>query len=195
MLLARLSETGYSFGRVSVELADTDVVEALLARAGLDRAEVRGAARAHDPAGAQRLVEKAARDIPRAVSDPAGELSAFIAPQHLVRLVRAKERVFAPLSERFPDVRFFFAPLRLEGLGYYAGLRLRVNVTLPDGAEISLGDGGFTTWTQRLLSDRRERYLASGIGLELACKRFRVGSRGDAGWDPHSVEDERARAA
>jgi hypothetical protein len=169
----RLSEKGYSFGQVSVELADTDVVLALLAAAGIERAEVRSAARAHDPSGAARLLENAARDVPLRVFDPAKELSHLVDPTLLVRLVRAKDRVFAPLSARFPGVSFFIAPLRLEGLGYYAGLRLRLNVTLPDGTEISLGDGGFTTWTQRLLGNRRERFLASGIGTELACKILR----------------------
>jgi hypothetical protein len=172
-LFERLSKKGYSFGQVSVELADTDVVLALLAAAGIERAEVRSAARAHDPSGAARLLENAARDVPLRVFDPAKELSHLVDPTLLVRLVRAKDRVFAPLSARFPGVSFFIAPLRLEGLGYYAGLRLRLNVTLPDGTEISLGDGGFTTWTQRLLGNRRERFLASGIGTELACKILR----------------------
>jgi hypothetical protein len=160
---------------VSVELADTDVDEAVLQTAGIDRYELRRSARPDDPAADARLLEQMPHPIPRAVSDPAEELSRFVPAQHLVRLVRAKERVFVPLSRRFPDVRFYFAPLRLEGLGYYAGLRLRVNVTLPDGTEVALVDGGFTTWTQRLLSDRRERFLASGIGVELACKRARTG--------------------
>jgi hypothetical protein len=172
----RLSTKGYSFGQVSVELADTEVVEALLGRAGIDRGEVRRSARAHDPSAAEGLLAKASGDVPRSVSDPA-ELSALVDPKLLVRLSRARERVFAPLAARFPAVRFHFAPLRLEGLGYYAGLRLRLDVTTPDGAEISLGDGGFTPWTARLLSDRRERFLATGIGHELACKILRAGGR------------------
>ena len=34
------------------------------------------------------------------------------------------------------------------------------------GAEFFLADGGFTDWTRRLLSDRKERLLISGLGSE-----------------------------
>ena len=34
---------------------------------------------------------------------------------------------------------------------------------------VSLVDGGFVDWTQRLLSDRKERLLISGIGTERLC--------------------------
>jgi hypothetical protein len=33
-------------------------------------------------------------------------------------------------------------------------------------------DGGFTAWTQALLSDRKERLLASAFGSELVAKLY-----------------------
>lgn len=45
--------------------------------------------------------------------------------------------------------------------GYYQGLCFKV---FRDGVEI--GDGGFVDWTQRLLGNRKERLLISGVGVD-----------------------------
>ena len=44
---------------------------------------------------------------------------------------------------------------------YYAGGWFSIDV---DGANVA--DGGFVDWTQKLLSDRKERCLISGVGIE-----------------------------
>ena len=44
---------------------------------------------------------------------------------------------------------------------YYAGGWFSIDV---GGANVA--DGGFVDWTQRLLSDRKERCLISGVGIE-----------------------------
>ncbi|MGZ3143389.1 hypothetical protein ACVDFE_15620 [Lentzea chajnantorensis] len=45
--------------------------------------------------------------------------------------------------------------------GYYQGLCFKVYL---HGEEI--GDGGFVDWTQRLLGNRKERLLISGVGVD-----------------------------
>lgn len=45
--------------------------------------------------------------------------------------------------------------------GYYTGLCFKV---FRDGVEI--GDGGFVDWSAGLLSDRKERMLISGLGID-----------------------------
>jgi hypothetical protein len=40
------------------------------------------------------------------------------------------------------------------------------------GTELELIDGGFTTWTQQLLSNRKKRLLISGLGVERLCSQF-----------------------
>jgi len=37
-----------------------------------------------------------------------------------------------------------------------------------------LVDGGFTTWTQQLLSNRKERLMTSGLGSERFCACFQT---------------------
>jgi hypothetical protein len=40
------------------------------------------------------------------------------------------------------------------------------------GLRLNLIDGGFTDWTQRLLSNGKERLFVSALGIELLAKRF-----------------------
>jgi hypothetical protein len=73
-----------------------------------------------------------------------------------------EERVMAPLRARFPTVAFAFDAARQDGEpGYY----VRTCFGLWSDA-VNLADGGFTDWCARLLGDRKERLLTSGIGLD-----------------------------
>jgi hypothetical protein len=49
---------------------------------------------------------------------------------------------------------------------YYTGLQFKVVIQVK-GQEWEIADGGFTTWTQLLLGNKKERLLISGFGLEL----------------------------
>ena len=64
----------------------------------------------------------------------------------------------------------------MEGLGYYRSFALRISPKAPDGGSYPIVDGGFTDWTARLLSNRKERLLISGIGTEFVCKTYLPGS-------------------
>jgi hypothetical protein len=55
---------------------------------------------------------------------------------------------------------------RVERRAKVAGLA-DVLAQLP---EVDIGDGGIVPWTQRLLSNRKERLCIGGFGLELACR-------------------------
>jgi hypothetical protein len=52
---------------------------------------------------------------------------------------------------------------RSSGRAYYVRLCFKIY-----GGDVELGDGGFTTWTQTLLGDSKERLLIGGIGTERA---------------------------
>ena len=55
---------------------------------------------------------------------------------------------------------------------YSGGLRYRIWVTAPDGTETPLGDGGTFDWLDRLTSNRRAVFVASGLGSQLIALRF-----------------------
>jgi hypothetical protein len=77
------------------------------------------------------------------------------------------------LGDEFPEAQFRVNQERLEGLGYYRSFALRISVQAPDGNHYPLVDGGFTDWTARLLGNKKERLLISGIGSEFVCKTYR----------------------
>jgi hypothetical protein len=107
------------------------------------------------------------RDVKVAVSDTQRDEQ---------RLDRARAEVLEPLAAEFPGISLELDRTREQGRNYYAGLCLRIDATDLTGRQLNLADGGFTNWTQRLLSNAQERLLVSGIGLELIVKRYRVAS-------------------
>ena len=170
-LCRALSQCGFSFGEPLVEISDAGVIHGLLEKAGVRAEELREAIRAHKPGESERFLAERGVKLPSEVDDPAREI-AGVAAEH--RLARVKTDVFEVLANEFPEARFRFNLARLEGIGYYRGLCLRISPVAPDGNRYTAIDGGFTDWTARLLQDRKERTLASGIGEEFACSRYRV---------------------
>ncbi|WP_083754064.1 hypothetical protein [Actinosynnema sp. ALI-1.44] len=77
------------------------------------------------------------------------------------------ERVIGPLGDEFPQVKVGFDDERQQGRGYYADACFEVKA-----GDVSLADGGFTTWTQQLLGNAKERLLTGGLGVDLMHARF-----------------------
>lgn len=175
-LFETLNQHGFNFREPLVEISDTSITASLLEAAGCDVAELRDVIRAHRPGGSERFLSERQIELPAAIDDPKAELthlSDTLRPE-LERLGRVRTAVFGPLAARFPSATFRFNLARLEGLQYYSGLCLRVSPIAPDGSRKALADGGFTNWTARLLNNRKERLLTSGIGTEFACWKFRT---------------------
>ncbi|HEY3738215.1 MAG TPA: hypothetical protein VGL53_00150 [Bryobacteraceae bacterium] len=156
-LFRMLNEAGFSISDPLVEFTDLHQVESALAAAGVTHADVRESIRAHQPGGTERFL--ADRGITLAKD-----------AQHSL----LDTRVITPLRTEFPEVEFRVNLARLEGLGYYRGFALRISPRAPDGMRYPVGDGGFTDWTARLLGNRKERLLISGIGTEFLCKKYRT---------------------
>jgi len=82
------------------------------------------------------------------------------------------EQVLNPLMVNYPDVPCELDPDRKIGRGYYVGACFHVYAANEAGTEFELIDGGFTTWTQQVLSNTKERLLISGLGTERLCSQF-----------------------
>jgi len=80
--------------------------------------------------------------------------------------------LLADLSAAFPGVEFGHYPERETGRGYYVGSCFHIYVRDGAGEEYFLADGGVVDWTQKLLSNKKERFLISGIGTERLCSVF-----------------------
>jgi len=77
-----------------------------------------------------------------------------------------KAEVLDKLSRSYPNVEFMFNQEQGGGQGYYSGVRFQIYARDKAGTEYFIVDGGFTDWTQQLLSNRKERLLISGMGSE-----------------------------
>ena len=170
-LFEALNERGFSFRQPLVEISDTAVVKALLRARGVGLRELRQSVRAHVLGGSERFLAESGIRLPDAMDDPAHELPSGVAHH---RLTRVKAQLFEPLGAEFPNARFRFNLARLEGLGYYEGLCLRISPIAADGHRYPITDGGCTDWTSRLLDNRKERLVATGIGTEFACMKYRT---------------------
>jgi hypothetical protein len=168
-LVASLRAAGWDIPGVRIELSDTRVMRALLTAGGVPLSSLRGHV---SPMKWDAEVKRRGLTLPGPVTEPLkvlhGELRRLGE-----RMERIRTTVLEPLVERFPgaEARFDFA--RLHGVNYYEGPMLHVVIGHPDGKEMPVGDGGFTTWTQSLRSDRKERLLTSAMGTELLCRVFR----------------------
>lgn len=89
------------------------------------------------------------------------------------RLERVQAEVFEPLAAEYPEATLRIDLTREQARNYYSGLCLSLDAFTRDGQRRNLADGGFTTWTQRLLSNAKERLLTSAMGIELLVKLFR----------------------
>lgn len=154
-ILRMLTPVGFSFQSPLVEFTDLAAVETALAAAGITREEVQNAVRAHRLGESERFLrERGVTALPD-------------------RHPLLKSAVIGPLREEFPEAEFRVNQQRLEGLGYYSSFALRISPRAPDGNRYPVIDGGCTDWTARLLSNRKQRLLISGIGSEFVCKTYR----------------------
>jgi hypothetical protein len=82
--------------------------------------------------------------------------------------------VAQPLSKKFANIQVSFDQRREAAKNYYGDICFRINLTSKSGESYDLVDGGFTDWTQKLISNEKERLLTSGLGTELFLKIFDV---------------------
>lgn len=151
--------------RVTVAVSDTRLVKAWLRHHGVDVAGdgVRAGAVDADALRARGLA------IPDHIDDVRdtplrGADAALAAALH--------DELIAPLRAASPDVVVVADRLRLQGLAYYRGPFVQITVERDDGTIVNLGDGGAVGWLQELLGQKRERFVATGVGIELLARLF-----------------------
>lgn len=80
--------------------------------------------------------------------------------------------IMEPLRAIDSGVRFCFDFNRKAGLGYYPHLCFHIFATNQKGEVVQIADGGAVDWAAKLLGNRRESMVTSGIGSELMQKLF-----------------------
>ena len=86
---------------------------------------------------------------------------------------RLFEAVEAHIRQSAPEWSVSRIASKASEQSYYQHLQFKIVIPGPGGQEIDIADGGYTDWTQRLSGNRKERFLISGLGLELLFKSVR----------------------
>jgi hypothetical protein len=82
---------------------------------------------------------------------------------------RMEQEIFAPLRLEVKNLECNLDPERVGGRGYYNTLCFKIHAVIPDGSRLELADGGVVDWTQKLLSNAKERLFISGLSSERVC--------------------------
>jgi hypothetical protein len=80
-----------------------------------------------------------------------------------------EERLLAPIRAQFDAVTCRIDPKRKAGRGYYTGVAFHIDALTQDGSSLNLVDGGDVDWTQKYLSNAKERLVVSGLGGGRVC--------------------------
>ncbi len=80
--------------------------------------------------------------------------------------------IISPIREKYQNVRFCFDFSRKDGLGYYPHICFHIFANTRDGRRVQLADGGAVDWLAKLLNNKKEAMVTSGIGSELIQKLF-----------------------
>jgi hypothetical protein len=81
-------------------------------------------------------------------------------------------RLLSPLRSEFEHVQCALDEQRTSGRGYYLDLCFHIYATATSGQRLELVDGGSVGWTQKYLSNAKERLVVSGLGSERLCQEF-----------------------
>ena len=103
-------------------------------------------------------------DVPLRVS-----IADFSSHAH-VELIETQ--LLSAIHSEFEGVEVGFDAGRTRGKGYYSDLCFHIHATAASGQRLELVDGGSVPWTQKFLSNAKERLVISGIGSERLCGEF-----------------------
>jgi hypothetical protein len=108
-------------------------------------------------------------------------LRAFLGPGIPVRLSvtdlasqakRIEKELLSVIRQEFIEVECVFDNQRTKGRGYYRDLCFHIHAMNTSSQFLELVDGGAVDWTEKLLSNAKERLVISGIGSERLCSEF-----------------------
>jgi hypothetical protein len=81
-------------------------------------------------------------------------------------------QLLTPIQSEFENVTCTIDNQRTSGRGYYPDLCFHIHASGSSGQLLQLVDGGSVNWTQKYLSNAKERVVISGIGSERLCAEF-----------------------
>lgn len=83
---------------------------------------------------------------------------------------RLVQNIIEPFNDRFTGFKAELDLARESGRNYYKDVALAIEIMNSEGEYLKVVDGGDTTWTADLLSNGKEYFLSSCIGIDLFLK-------------------------
>jgi len=84
----------------------------------------------------------------------------------------AVEKIAQVIESQSPGVSLGFLGERESS--YYPEVSFKLKIQDEKGSDIEIGDGGTTVWTQKLISNSKERLMISGIGCDRLISAFKL---------------------
>jgi hypothetical protein len=168
-----MNSNGFEINQLEVLLSDISIVEQILELSSGDRNQINRNSLNPDFSLFDFLYISLPENITSSHEISDEELvEAGILDKRKV-LERMESLVLKPLRVKYPSIRFGFELSRKAGLGYYDKTCFHIFGVNKDGQKIQLSDGGRVNWTAKLLGDRKELCVISGMGTELIYKFFK----------------------
>ena len=85
---------------------------------------------------------------------------------------RLAEQVKEFVVTKHPDIVIDIIPKPEKEIDYYKGIQYKADIDVR-GKTFEIGDGGFVDWTQKILQNKKERMLSTGIGFDFMYRIMR----------------------
>lgn len=169
-LFRKLKEDEFTIGELNVGISHIDIIEHFIRNGYVDRKIVN-----QNSFNDFKLFKELGIKIPDKVvdyqefSDNQKELYNL---KYIKSHIEKISKMIEELKEEYPDVNFYVEMDRKGGLGYYTGSCFHIYSKEMD-YYVPLCDGGVPDWNKKLIGDKKETSVVSGIGSELVLNLYR----------------------
>lgn len=171
-ILKSLKKFGLDFANITVSISDIKFLEQLISSLSIPRNEVIQHSLDENYDFFKRFNVKFPREIETISDVSVHDFEYCGLPDKIAYFSCLEEDIINPLRQRYPHVRFCFDFSRKAGMGYYQHICFHIFGTDRVGRCIQIADGGTVNWLGKLLKNRKEAMVISGIGSELVQKLF-----------------------
>jgi hypothetical protein len=167
-----LNDSYYCFRNVTVKISSTRILENIINSLDISREEITK----NSNNESFDFFKNYGVEIPNEVLT-VDELSESLAEKYNLTEVISKmkyieENLLEALRMKYPDVNVKFCFNRVAGIGYYRDYCFHIFAENDQGRNVQLSDGGSVDYVAKLVSDKKEYAVTSGIGAELVQKLF-----------------------
>lgn len=169
-LLLKLKEQDFSLGNINVGLCHINIIEHFVRNNYIDREIIM-----KNSFNDFKLFDELKINLPSKILDYSdlSEKRIEIYKLNLIKYyINYLSKIINELNEKYPNVNFYIEMDRKGGLGYYTGSCFHI-YSEQNGIYVPLCDGGVPDWNSKILRDKKETSMVSGVGSELILNLYK----------------------